>query len=133
MNRPNFPEYTLPILCLHGTKDITTSLSAAQAFVEVRRPCSLTRTADAARSLAQLPAVHRSRLSVSLVVCTGGGQPGRDAAEAGRPRAPAVHGARARAGDAAGGGLGLAAMLHRRRRGGGLHADSASRQDMNCY
>ena len=45
MNRPNFPEYTLPILCLHGTKDITTSLSAAQAFVEVRRPCSLTRTA----------------------------------------------------------------------------------------
>ena len=36
MNRPHFPEYTLPILCMHGTKDVTTSLAAAEAFVQVR-------------------------------------------------------------------------------------------------
>jgi alpha-beta hydrolase superfamily lysophospholipase len=35
MNRPHFPEYTLPILCMHGTKDVTTSLAAAEAFVQV--------------------------------------------------------------------------------------------------
>lgn len=58
MNRLHFTEYTLPILCMHGTKDVTTSLSAAEVFVQVRGRCLTVGQAIAllpALTLCQLP------------------------------------------------------------------------------
>jgi hypothetical protein len=95
MNRPHFPEYTLPILCMHGTKDVTTSLAAAEAFVQVERIVSL--LAEQSLFHSSHPLVcrlsHPRRAAAGAV--SGGEQRRRDAAEAGPAGASAVHGARA--------------------------------------